>query len=180
MKTNLRKRLPELQPILQVYAVIAVMFSAWTIYLFLHKLPSWLLTLNAGEIFTVFSYSMVVNLIESLILLLLLLVICIVLPPRLLRDHFALRGTILSAGLIGSLMVALSLVRKFGIGGADRLWLGFLAIGLLTAFLLMFSPKIRLISSAILWLSDRLVVFLYVLIPLFAILFVYVLFRNIT
>src|SRR5512135_435164 len=98
MKPQLLKRLPESQAILQVYAVIAVMFSAWTIYLFLHKLPSWLLTLNAGEIFTVFSYAMVVNLIESLIVLLLLLAICVVLPTGLLCDHFVVRGTILSSG----------------------------------------------------------------------------------
>ncbi len=179
MKTRLLKRLPESQAVLQVYAVIAVMFSGWTIYSFLHKLPSWLLTLNAGEIFTVFSYAMVINLIESLIILLLLLVVCIVLPARLLRDHFAIRGTILSLGSIGSLMVVLLLLNKFGIGGSDRFWMGFLAVILLTTFLLAFSSKIPFLQSAILWLSDRLTVFLFILIPLFVILFAYVIFRNI-
>ncbi len=180
MKTRLLKRLPESQAILQVYAVIAVMFSGWTIYLFLHKLPSWLLTLNAGEIFTVFSYAMVTNLIESLIVLLLLLAVCAVLPSRLLRDHFAVRGTILSAGLIGTLMVTLLLLNKFGIGGSDKLWIGSLAVLLLTVFLLVSSSKIRFIHSAVFWLSDRLTVFLFILIPLFALLFIYVIFRNIT
>ncbi len=180
MKRRLLRRLPESQAILQVYAVIAVMFSGWTIYLFLHKLPSWLLTLNAGEIFTVFSYAMVVNLLESLIVLLLLLLACIVLPARLLRNEFAVLGTILSLGLVGSLMAVLLLLNKFGIAGSSRLWAGVLAVLLATALLLVFSSKIRPIQSTILWLSDRLVVFLFVLIPLFAILFVYVIFRNIT
>jgi hypothetical protein len=180
MKTSLLTRLPESQSILRVYAVIAVMFSGWTIIVFLRKLPSWLLTLNTGEIFTVFSYAMVVNLIESLIVLLLLLSICALLPPRLLRDQFAVRGTIASLGLIGSLITVLLLLKRFGIGGTDRLLMGFLAIILLTAFLLAFSSRIRFIQSAALWISDRLVVFLFILIPLFAILFLYVIFRNIT
>lgn len=179
MKTQLLRRLPESQAILQVYAVIAVMFSGWTIYFFLHKLPSWLLTLNAGEIFTVFSYAMVTNLIESLIVLLLLLAVCIILPARFFRDEFALRGTILSMGSIGSLMVVLLLLNKFGINGSGRFWMGFFAVALLTAFLFVFASKISLIQSAVLWISDRLVVFLYILIPFFAILFVYVIFRNI-
>ncbi len=178
MKTKLLNRFPQPQAILQVYAVIAVMFCGWTIYLFLHKLPSWLLTLNTGEIFTVFSYSMVINLIESLIVLLLLLALCVLLPSQLLRNHFAVRGTILSLGLIGSLMVTLLLLNKFGIESSSRLWIGMLIVILLTALLLAFSSKIRFMYSAILWLSDRLMVFLYILIPLFAILFIYVIVRN--
>ncbi len=179
MKVRILRRLPELQPILQVYAVIAVLFSGWTIYIFLHKLPSWLLTLNAGEIFTVFSYAMVTNLIESLIVLLLLLVVCAALPPRLLRDRFAARGTILALGLVGSLMVALLVLNRFGIESRSKILIGFLITLLLTAFLLVFSSKVCLIDSAVLWLSDRLVVFLFVLIPLFVLLFIYVVFRNI-
>ena len=75
-------RLPKSQAILQVYAVIAVMLSAWTITSFLWKLSAWLLVLNLGEILTVFSYAMVTNLIESLIVLFSLLLICILLPVR--------------------------------------------------------------------------------------------------
>ena len=179
MKVRILRRLPESQPILQVYAMIAVLFSGWTIYIFLHKLPSWLLTLNAGEIFTVFSYAMVTNLIESLMILLLLLAGCAVLPPRLLRDHFAARGTILGLGLVGSLMVALLVLNRFGIESRGKILIGFLLTLLLTALLLAFSSKVRWIDSAVLWLSDRLVVFLFVLIPLFVILFLYVVFRNI-
>lgn len=176
---TISKRLPHWQSILQVYAVIAVMFSGWTITVFLKKLPSWLLTLNTGEIFTVFSYAMVINLIESLLTIILLLAICVLLPPPVFRDHFAARGTIVSLGFVGSLIVVLLLLKQFGIGSTDRLWMGFLAVILLTTFLLVFSLKIRFIHSAALWISDRLLVFLFVLIPLFAILAMYVIFRNI-
>jgi hypothetical protein len=173
------KRLPKSQEILQVYAVIAVMFSAWTITAFLRKLPSWLLTLNMGEIFTVFSYAMTSNLVESLIVLLLLLTACVLFPPYILRDEFAVRGTILAIGLIGSLIVFLGLHMQFGLENGIKVWVGLFGTLVLMAITLRFSTKSRSVYSAALWISDRLIVFLYILIPLFVLLFVYVIFRNI-
>lgn len=169
------KRLPKSQEILQVYAVIAVMLSGWTITAFLRKLPSWLLTLNIGEIFTVFSYAMVTNFIESLIVLLFLLLACILLPSHLFRDKFVVRGAVLSIAIIGSLMMFVGLHMQ----GASRLWLAFFEVSILMGVFLGFSPKFRFLSSAVLWISDRLVVFLFVLLPLYVILSAYVIFRNI-
>jgi len=80
------RRFPKSQAVLQVYAVIAVMLSGWTITAFLWKLSTWLLTLNMGEILTVFSYAMFINLVESLIVLLLLLIVCFLLPAHILRE----------------------------------------------------------------------------------------------
>jgi|SRR5688572_18181854 len=173
------KRLPKYQDILQVYAVIALMLSGWTIIAFLWKLSAWMLILNMGEIFTVFSYAMVNNIVESLIVLLLLLAICALLPASILRDDFVFRGTILSVGFIGSLMAFVRFHMQFGIESGVRLLIGPLAVLLLTALLLGFSPKIRFVHSAVLWISDRLIVFLYILVPLFVILFAYVIFRSI-
>lgn len=179
MRVPLSKRLPESQSILQVYAVIAVMLAGWTITAFLRKLPSWLLTLNMGEIFTLFSYSMVVNLVESLIVLLLTLVVCVFLPARFLRDDFAVRGTLLAIGLIGSLMVPMRIFMQFGLDSTGKLLIGLFAVIVLTALLFVFAARVRFLRSAILWISDRLVVFLYILVPLFALLFLYVIVRNI-
>ncbi len=179
MRTHILKRLPESQSVLQVYAVIAVMLSGWTITAFLRKLPSWLLTLNMGEIFTVFSYSMVTNLLESLLVLLLILLSCFLLPSRILRDDFAVRGTLLAIGLIGALMAQMRIFMKFGIGNGTGLLVWPLAVLLLTALLLVFSARLGFLHSAVLWISDRLVVFLFILVPLFVFLFVYVIFRNI-
>jgi hypothetical protein len=179
MIVSVRKRLPEALAVWQVYAVIAVLLSGWTITAFLRKLPSWLLTLNLGEILTIFSYSMLTNLVESLIVLFLLLMICIVLPPELLRNDFAVRGTILAIGLIGSLMAALGLLKQFGIGSSIRLLIGPLVVIVLAWVLLFFSTKSRSVHSAVLWISDRLTVFLFILLPLFVTLSVIVVFRNI-
>jgi hypothetical protein len=173
------KRLPKPQAVLQVYAVIAVLFSAWTIVAFLWKLNDWLMILNLGEIFTIFSYSMMTNLLESLMLLLILLAICALLPPYLLRDDFIVRGTILSVGLIGSLMAYLGLYMRFGMERAIPLFIGPIVIIVLTAFLLGFSSKFRWLRSATAWLSDRLLIFLFILVPLYVIFSAYVIVRNI-
>ena len=176
------QRLPNRQAILQVYAVIAVLLSAWTLTAFLWKLSAWLLILNMGEILTVFSYSMVVNVVESLIVLLVLLLICMLFPTSFLRDGFEVRGTILAIGLIGSLMAFVKFDMEFGVGTGLKLLLAPLAVLLLTAILLGLSPKSHLVQgfhSVIRWIADRMLVFLYILIPLFVLVLAYVIFRNI-
>jgi len=173
------KRLPKPQAILQVYAVIAFMLSAWTIVAFSWRLSTWLLTLNIGEIFTIFSYAMLTNLLESLLVLLLLLISSIFLPPRALRDDFIVRGTILSMGLIGSLMVYLGLNRAFGMENRVLLLAGPFLVLLLMIFLLIFSSRFHWLRSAATWISDRLIVFLFILLPLFVVLSAYAVIRNI-
>ncbi len=173
------KRFPESQAILQVYAVIAVMLSGWTVTAFLWKLSAWLLILNMGEILTVFSYGMVNNLVEGLIVLLLLLTFCVLLPPRILRDDFAVRGAVLAVCLIGSLMAFVGLHMQFGTEPGGRLLITLFEVLIIMAVFLGFSPKFPFVHSAVQSISDRLIVFLFILVPLFVIFLVYVIFRNI-
>jgi hypothetical protein len=173
------KRLPKPQAILQVYAVIAFMLSAWTIVAFAWKLSTWLLTLNIGEIFTVFSYAMLTNLLESLLVLLLLVALSALLPPRLLRDDFIVRGTIISIGLIGSLMMYLGLNRAFNNEKVVILISGPLFVLSIMIFLLGCSSRFQWLRFAATWISDRLIVFLFILLPLFISLSIYVILRNI-
>ena len=176
----MRNRLPKPQAIVQVYAVIAFMLSAWTIVAFLKKLSTWLLFLNLGEIFTIFSYAMRTNLVESLLVILLLLVASAVLPARLLRDDFIVRGTILSLGLIGSLMAYLSVYINYRMENKILFLLYPLTVLSLMVFLLNFCSRFHWLRSAMSWISDHLTVFLFILVPLFLILSGYVLLRNIT
>jgi hypothetical protein len=174
----MRERLPEFQSILQVYAVIAVMFAAWTITAFLWKLSAWLLLLNLGEIFTIFSYAMAANFLESLVVLVIVLATCALLPATLLRDDFVVRGTILSLGLIGALVAFVGSQMQFGIDSGFMVLIAPLVVLLLMVFLLYRSSKSSWVRSTAMWLSDRVTVFLFLLIPLFALLSVYVILRN--
>jgi hypothetical protein len=175
----MRERFPQFQSILQVYAVIAVMFAGWTITAFLWKLSAWLLLLNLGEIFTLFAYALAANFFESLVILLMILALSSLLPARLLRDDFSVRGTILSMGLIGSLMAFVGAHRQFGIGAGLSLLIAPLAVLGLMAFLLHRSSAYQRLRSTAIWLSDRMVVFLFILIPLFSVASIYVIFRNV-
>jgi hypothetical protein len=179
LQVAVRKRFPEFSAILQVYAVIAVLLSAWTITAFLWKLSAWLLILNLGEIFTIFSYAMLADLVESLIVLFILLLVSALLPPRILRDQFVVRGTILALGFVGSLMAFVRFHMQFGMESGARLLFGPIAVILLTALLLGLSSKIRFIAPFTVWISDRLTVFLFILVPLFVLLSAYIIFRNI-
>jgi hypothetical protein len=126
---------------------------------------------------------MAANLLESMLILLLLLALCILLPARALRDDFVVRGTILSVGWIGALMtfVGLGMQSDFQLGAA--ILLGPIVILLATSWILWLASRSRFMSSvrsAVLWLSDRLTVFLFLLLPLFIVFTVYVFFRNVT
>ena len=166
---------------MQVYAVIVVMLAGWSVTAFLWKVSAWLLLLNLGEILTLFAYAMVTNLFESLLILLLLLALSILFPPQFLRDHFVVRGAILSIGLIGALMAFVGLHMQFGIEIGTRVFLGPVTVIVFTACLLYVSSTSQFVGavhSVILWISDRLIVFLYLLLPLFLISFVYLIVRN--
>jgi hypothetical protein len=172
-------RLPEPPAILQVYAVIAVMFAGWTITAFLWKLSAWILLLNLGEIVTVFSYAMAANFLESLLLLFILLTACALLPARTLRDDFVVRGTILSLGLIGSLMAFIGFQMQFGIESGLLLLVPPVAVLLLMSLVLHYSATYQPVRSTAMWFSDRVIVFLFILVPLFVAVAVYVIYRNV-
>ena len=179
----MRARLPESKEVWQVYAVIVVLLAGWTITAFLWKLSAWLLFLNLGEIFTIFSYAMAANLVESLLILLVLVVASVLLPSHVLREDFAVRGVILATGFIGALMAFVRLQMQFGVEGGASLFIGPILVIALTALLVGLSTRPRLmysIRSVISWISDRLVIFLFILLPLFLISSVYILLRNVT
>jgi hypothetical protein len=175
----MQKRLPDRSAIVQVYAVIAVLFAGWTITAFLWKISAWLLLLNLAEVLTIFSYAMAVNFLESLILLLGLLAASVLLPARLLRDDFVVRGTILSLGIVGALMAFIGFHMQFGLESRLVLVAAPLVVLTTMGLLLAFSSRWERVRSLVLWLSDRVTVFLLILLPLFALVSLYILVRNI-
>src|SRR5688572_31021050 len=173
----MQHRLPPFPDILQVYAVIAVLLSGWTITAFLWRLSAWMLLLSLGEISAIFSYAMAANFLESLSILLVLLALSALLPPYFLRDDFVARGSILAIGSIVMLMAFVGSHMVFGIQGGIGLYIAPLIVIGATAVLLAIATRWR---AAVLALSDRLTVFLFILLPLFAISSIYVFFRNLS
>jgi len=180
-KAGMSKRLPHINEMIAVFAVISAMTYGWTLVAFLWKLPSWLKYLTFGEILTVYSYSLLTNFAESIFCLAFILILCVILPPRFLRDVFTLRGTLFAISLLGTMIFVLSFYSDDNpaLMAGPPAWLVILVLSSLLMLLLdVLSRKVQRVASALLWLSDRLMIFLYINLPLTLFALVVVAVRN--
>jgi len=174
------KRLPSSKDIASVYAVIAFMIQIWTVQVLFGQLPSWSSYLNVHEILSVFAYRIAESFMECLLVLGVLLFISLILPPRSFRDVFVVRGTAFAVCFLGSIIL---FWKRFesdpGILMADYTQTWTVGTILLTVLSSHASAKIEAVSDFLDWVSDRITVFLYLLIPLSLVSFITVLIRNI-
>lgn len=163
--------LPEWRSLIGVYAVAVFLAYSWTLLASFWKVPSWLFYLKIGEILSVYAYAFVLNFAESLLLLLLMVLIGLLLPRRLWNDRFKTLGTLWIIVLLGSIMLRLYTNR------APEYWEGFVydqgtwwGVTLLIGSVFSFAfSQVAWLRRALEGLVDRLVVFLYLYLPLTAI-----------
>jgi len=174
----MKNRLPRIQDILPVYAVISFMIYGWTFVLFFWKFPSWLNFMTPAQLFGAFSYGILTNVIESLIVISGLLCLCILLPSRYLRDAFVDRGTMITIIALGSVMLYQYKYRsvRFDFANDIRLWA--IATVLITLLFVFLTTKVKFLKSAMLNISDRMIIFLYIFVPLSVICVLDVIIRN--
>jgi hypothetical protein len=175
------KRLPPYASILPVYGVICFMVYSWTILIMFWKFPSWLYNLTLDEIVGINAYSLTFNLFESVFILGAFLFLCVILPPSFLKNDFTIRGSIISVCLLGSAMLHLYVNRDVdsfeNFIATMRLWWAITLLGL--TVLLFMSIKIEWIRTVITDISDRLIILLYLFIPLSLTSIIIVILRNI-
>jgi hypothetical protein len=172
------KRLPPFADILPVFAISATLFYGWSLVVFIWKLPGWMFFLNLGEMFAgIFAYELVTNLAESLTIVILLLALGAILPPRLLRDNFIVRGGLASLTLIVAMMFFLN--RQVEVGPSFNRFLPWWMLGALALaiFLCWLSTRLPFLRKAISWLGDQLTIFLFILLPLTALALIVVIIR---
>lgn len=177
--THLLQRFPRPSAIFPVYAVIAVPIFGWTITSGFWKLPSWLNFLSLGEILAIFAYAMMTAFVESLLVLAVVLLICLLLPRQAFRDRFVVRGTWLTLGLTLSVLghgIWRGMTR-FTYAEVSLVTWSILSL-LVIVVLIFVSGRVRFMALAAEWISDRLTVFLYILIPMSALSILVVLARN--
>ena len=171
-------RFPKQKEIAPVYAIIVLMVYGWTIFKFNYNLPGWLYFLNLGEIATVFAYSMVTNLLESLLVLLGVIAAAAILPRKWLLDAFAARGTGLSLLVLALLMYIAGRFASKDYYPADIIrWSP--AILILMVLIVYLVGRISFTRRALEFVADRAIVFLYLTVPISIISLVVVLFRLI-
>ena len=174
-------RLPDRKSVLSVFAWAAFLCYGWTLFASFWKVPSWSYYLTIGELLSMYAYSFIVNFLESLGLLLLALGIGLFLPRRWWYETFSVKGSILVIVLLGSIMTRLYLVRtpddwEIFLYHQTSWWLGTAA--LLIGLLVLFS-RFSWLQRGLEGLSDRVLTFLYLYLPLTALSIFVVVFRNI-
>jgi len=173
----LKNRLPPFAQILPVFAIIVTIVYAWGLYRFVWRLPSWLHYLTVGEIFGILSYMLVTAFFESLLLVGLLLGLCALLP-RQFRDTFLVRGTGIALGFFLGILAFMIVYERTGSTYLVTIPYWTIASPALATLLGWLFPRTRLLASFAAWTSDRLLVFLYLFLPLTALGLIVVVVRN--
>jgi len=163
---NLIRKLPGKQQIAQVFAVISILLYGWTTYRFIQKLPSWLYYLNAGEIISNYSFTLVLNFLEALLFLSLVIVIGFLLPKKFFLERFVAHGSLLAVFSLGYLIYLASAIGQSKSSQFPSELFNWTPLVFLIVFLLAISlPFLKPVQKIIDGFADRAVVFLYVLLP---------------
>lgn len=172
------RRLPGKDAMMSVLAVISFLVYGWTLVVFLWKVPSWILFLTLGEILVILAYSMTSALLESLSVLFILLLLNLLLPARWMRNVFVTCGTTAAIFGLGSIMVFLYRYSITGYGIISNLIPWSLAGLGITILMTYVATQVRPISWFTRWISDRMLIFLYLFIPLSLVSLGVVIYRN--
>jgi hypothetical protein len=160
-----------------VFAVCVALVFTWSVFVFLKKLPHWLLFLSAWDTLGVFAYTQAAALLESVILLLALTVLSAIVPARLLRDGFVAKGSaillITTAWLVaehlGAIYIFVNMQRML-------IWLVLYVISIGWAYVVV--VRYQWVRAALLSLADRLMVLLYLYLPLSIVSVIVILLRH--
>lgn len=124
------------------------------------------MNLTVWDILSLISYSMVKSFLETAIIIVLVLGLSFILPPKIWKEKFIVRGSIAALGVLLSMIAHIKL-REAGVEAeilrSVSLW--WLASLTLTAILVGLLPKIKLVEYVVSEIADRTVVFLYIFLP---------------
>ena len=168
------KRMPPRNQIILVFASIIFPLYSWTTYLVLDYLPSWLKSMKIWEIFSINAYAYVWTLIESLIILLFVITVALLIPVKWLRENFVSKGSVLV--WIVYIFAFIVQINEYEI--KNELVAGLILIACIIFSFILIS-KYHKIDEIIHSIADRLVVFLYVYIPISVVGVMIVLYNNI-
>ena len=175
---SITEKIPKLQDIAPVYAVIVMMIYPWTLTRFFWKLSSWILFASVGDLAALFAYMVVVNFLESILVLLVPLVMSIILPQKWFHDRFKTRSislVLLGLGYLIYLNKNLHADSPFPLALVRWIPIDVVAI-LMLVFLI---DQVSFLRRVLEELANRLTIFLYISIPVSVIALLVVLIRNI-
>ncbi len=175
---DILKKIPRWEKIIPVYAVIVMMIYTWSLLHFFWRLPSWLNFSMLGQIAVLFSYTVVVNLIESILVLLALVLLSVILPSKWFYDQFVTKGVSMTLLGLGGLM-ALNQYLLDDILFPRKMLARFVAFIAAIFILTFLIDRIDILKKGLEELANRMVVFLYIWMPISALSLLTVLIRNV-
>lgn len=175
---NVASRFPSLRQLAPVYSVIVVAIYGFSIIRFFWRIPSLINYSTVGQVGVIFSYMVVVNLIESLMIICAPIALSMILPGKWFFEQFVAKGILLVSLVLGYFGYISSHINT----EEDFPYLLFrwaplvLALILVLVFLL---ARIKFLTKILEWVAEQLQVFLLLSLPMSAIALVVVLIRNI-
>jgi hypothetical protein len=173
----LKNRFPHRSEIIAVLGVSVFVCHSWSIWNFLHELPSFLLYFRLVEISAVFAYMMAFAFMESLLVTAGLVLAGAILPSKWLRDGFAYKGFIfIVVGSIAAFVLQKNLRYEFP--STQMLLLNLVIPLILIGLFIAASHVMRPLQKVLLDIQDRISIMLYVYVPIGVVSLVVVVFRN--
>jgi hypothetical protein len=173
----LKNRIPHRSEIIAVLGVSVFACHSWSIWNFLHELPSFLLYFRPAEISVVFAYMMAFAFLESLLVTAGLVLAGIILPSKWLRNGFAYKGFIFVAvGSIAAFVLQKNLRYEFP--STQMLMLNLVIPLALIALFIAASHVVGPLQTVLLDIQDRISIMLYVYVPIGLVSLVVVAFRD--
>ena len=171
-------RFPSLKQVAPVYSVIVVAIYGFSIIRFFWRVPSLINYSTVGQVGVIFSYMVVVNLIESLMIMCAPIALSMMLPGKWFFEQFVAKGVLLVSmvlGYFGYISCHINTEEDFPYSLVKWAPLVFFLI-LVLVFLL---ARIKFLTKVLEWVAEQLEVFLTLSLPISMIALVVVLVRNI-
>jgi hypothetical protein len=180
---SLKSRLPTRSETVSVFSIFVFFVFSWALYRTAWYIPSWLEYLTIWNVLVIIAYVLASSLIESAIMLGLVVLFSLFFPKKIFKVNYVLLGSSLAVLLsLGAFLVQ----RKINLVYRLEFWqlvvyplvgllLSFLFVWLLSFLFDRFPRLSRLVTAVV----DRMVVFVYIYVPLGLLALLVVLVRNI-
>jgi hypothetical protein len=162
---RIRKRFPHRSDVISVLAIAVFVCFTWTFIGFFNKLSSFILYFTPGEIANILAFMMAFALLESLAATGLLILLSGILPSSWLKEGFAFKGfLILLVATLTAILFQKALRDYFP---SPQMLLTYTVLPLLVIVLLIWIVKSQpKIQNILLSVQDRILIMLFIYIPI--------------
>lgn len=163
-----------------MFGVIVFLVFSWSIWKFLYDLPSHLLNTYWVDIVLLFLTLAAAALIESLVITLGVLVLSLLLPVKWFRDGFLYKGFVTIVLLTGLMVwVRRIFAHDDYFPSMDTLYFGGTIFFVTWVFLLILFHYVEPLQRIVLFIEDRIAVFLWLYVPLGVVGFLVLLLKSV-